>query len=135
MSEQAMLKSILQEELMDDYEFDELAETLIARGVRVLHEKAEPERIRFSTYAHKSILESLVYRCVDLVADGPIDEVLKFVPYVLNVTHCADFMITSPDTIATPMSEFGAAINEEFRQLERECFCSGVRKSTIDEIL
>ena len=123
MTEVEELKAILRDELMDDYDFDELAAALIARGVRVDSRNEEtPNKILFSSYARKSILDALVSRCVCCCSDGTVEDILKLVPYALNVIQAADFEIVNPDIIESPFVEFGEDLARAVsRQVLSEC--------------
>ena len=98
MTEIERLAALLKEELMDDYDFDELATQLIARGVRFPTKDTQHKQVSFSSYSRKMIAQALVARCYTVCDTGTVEEIIKFVPYVLNKIEDVDFLVDDPIT-------------------------------------
>lgn len=98
MTEIERLAALLKEELMDDYDFDELATQLIARGVRFPTKDTQYKQVSFSSYSRKMIAQALAARCYTVCDTGTVEEIIKFVPYVLSKVEDIDFLIDDPET-------------------------------------
>ena len=68
------------------------------RNIRTPTKDTQYKQVSFSSYSYKMIAQALVARCCAVCDTGTVEEIIKFVPYVLNEIEDVDFLIDDPET-------------------------------------